>query len=127
MSALNSEMYFRADTADMRKAQFAWMDADLKKARANADWVIVYGHRPLYCSNLDTLSDCTVDAKRLRDGVNGELGIEDLIASHNVDLYIAGHEVNQGSSPMTHPTATLVPPLILSLTLLCAPVFLPLS
>ena len=87
-------MYFVADSIskDLRAAQYAWLDTDLRKARANADWVIVYGHRPLYCSNLDTLSDCTVDAKRLRDGPNGLQGVEQLLAQHHVDLYIAGHE-----------------------------------
>ena len=95
MAALNSEMYFVNDSIarGMRAAQYAWLDADLRKARASADWIIVYGHRPLYCSNLDTLSDCTVDARRLREGPNNQQGIEDLLIAHNVDLYLAGHEV----------------------------------
>ena len=91
-AALDTEMYYNEQYADQRKAQYAWLDLDLRKARASSDWVIVYGHRPLYCSNLDTLSDCTSDAKVLRDGYQGKYGMDDLLAQHNVDLYLTAHE-----------------------------------
>ena len=78
---------------DQRAAQFAFLDQDLARARKEADWVIVYGHRPLYCSNLDTLSDCTSDAKVLRDGYKSEgFGMDDLLHKHNVDFYLTAHE-----------------------------------
>ena len=92
-AALDTEMYYSAQYADQRAAQYAFLDRDLAKARKEADWVVVYGHRPLYCCNLDTLSDCTTDAKVLRDGYGSEgYGMDDLFHKHNVDLYLTAHE-----------------------------------
>ena len=91
-TALDTELYFLDSLAALRGEQYAWFEQDLAKARAEADWVVVYGHRPLYCSNLDTLSDCTVDAAKVRDGPKGQYGMDDMIAKHHVDLYLTGHE-----------------------------------
>ena len=49
--------------------RYAWLDSDLSSARTRGvDWLIVYGHRPMYCSNIDDLPDCSIDATALRDG-----------------------------------------------------------
>ena len=97
--AINSEMYFdyvdenpAPDYSAQRAAQYAWLDADLAKARASADWVIVYGHRPMYCSDVDSLGDCTSDAQVLREGYKGAFGMDAIIAKHHVDLYFGAHE-----------------------------------
>ena len=70
------------------------MEADLKLANANrrkVPWVVVHGHRSIYCS---CDGDCDSSATTLRDGPygNGTLGYEDLFFTHGVDLFINGHE-----------------------------------
>lgn len=91
-AALDTEMYYNSMYASQRAAQYAFLDRDLAAARKEADWVIVYGHRPLYCSNLDTLSDCTTDAAVLRDGYEDEgFGMDDLFHKHNVDTHSTAH------------------------------------
>ena len=47
-AALDTEMYFSDMYGDQRAAQYAFLDRDLAEARMEADWVIVYGHRPMY-------------------------------------------------------------------------------
>ena len=97
--AINTEMYYDyvdedtpPDYSSQRKAQYEWLDQDLAKARANADWVIVYGHRPMYCSDVDSLGDCTSDAQVLREGYKGDYGMDAIIAKHGVDIYFTAHE-----------------------------------
>ena len=104
--AINTEMYYDyviegvtpPDYSEQRKAQYQWLDMDLAAARKNADWVIVYGHRPMYCSDVDSLGDCTSDAQVLREGyvynssTPAQWGMDDLIARHNVDMYFTAHE-----------------------------------
>ena len=86
------------DYSAQRKAQYQWLEKDLASARANADWVIVYGHRPMYCSDVDSLGDCTSDAQVLREGymynesTPAQYGMDDMIARHNVDIYFTAHE-----------------------------------
>lgn len=70
-------------------AQHNFLKADLAQAAANRDavpWIVVYAHRPLYCSTNDYY-DCKV---------NGPMklapAIEPLLAAYKVDLYIAGRE-----------------------------------
>lgn len=82
------------DGPDLRLAQYAWLEADLRRANANrhrVPWVIVHGHRSVYCSCDD---DCDESASILRDGPwgNGTLGYEDLFFAAGVDLFINGHE-----------------------------------
>lgn len=38
------------DVAYMSPAQVRWHEQELAAAK-NAEWVVAYGHRPLYCSN----------------------------------------------------------------------------
>ena len=98
-AAINTEMYYDyvdedtpPDYSSQRAAQYAWLDQDLAKARASCDWVIVYGHRPMYCSDVDSLGDCTSDAQVLREGYKGQYGMDELIARHHVDIYFTAHE-----------------------------------
>jgi hypothetical protein len=108
--SLDTELYFwdyltGADAAsEQRKnnfrsmiaAQWHWLVADLKRAAESGKyaWIIAYGHRPLYCSNVDDIPDCTVDAETLRKGPGGMYGFEAAFASvpGALDIYFAAHE-----------------------------------
>jgi hypothetical protein len=88
LAAMSTEMYFTGGPG--AAAQYAWLDADLAAVdRARTPWVVVYGHRSIYCS---CDSDCDAAATAVRDGVAGEYGMEALLNKHGVDLWINGHE-----------------------------------
>eukprot|EP00946_MAST-07B_sp_MAST-7B-sp1_P003010 g3010.t1 len=84
---------------DLQGAQYAWIDEDLAKAnknRHNVPWIIIVGHRSVYCS---CDGDCDESAQVLRDGPyynatnnNRTYSYEDLFFKHGVDLFINGHE-----------------------------------
>eukprot|EP00743_Colponemidia_sp_Colp-15_P000434 GILK01000495.1.p1 GENE.GILK01000495.1~~GILK01000495.1.p1 ORF type:complete len:427 (+),score=63.74 GILK01000495.1:37-1281(+) len=71
--------------------QRRWLDADLAWANQNRDkypWLIVYGHRPHYCSNRKQIGaalDCAIEAPFLR------LILEPILYKAKVDIYFAGH------------------------------------
>jgi len=95
-TSISSEVYFRNYDEPMpvqqQKDQYAWVQKDLEDARnRGVDWIIVYGHRPMYCSNVGG-DDCSKDATDLREGINKTYGMEDLLKKYNVDLYFCGHE-----------------------------------
>ena len=79
--------------------QWEWLRQDLMRANANrseAPWIVVGGHRPLYCS---CDGDCDGASETLRDGVwDGQgrqvNGLERLFYAYGVDVYVAGHEHN---------------------------------
>ena len=115
-AAINTEMYYDyvdeetpPDYSSQRAAQYAWLDHDLAKARANCDWVIVYGHRPMYCSDVDSLGDCTSDAQVLREGYKGQFGMDDIIARHHVDIYFTAHEHSYEPHALTAHSSALYP------------------
>ena len=84
--------------------QLAFIEADLAAAAANRDnvpWIVVYGHRPVYCSTNDYY-DCEVKGPK-------ELGpaLEPLLQRYGVDLYLAGHLHNyERSFPVFNGTRT---------------------
>jgi len=110
--AFSTEHYFSLEDVFV-EIQYNWFIADLEKANKNRDkvpWIIMYGHRPLYCSNAneppyppkargaaDPAPDpeCTEEAQWLREGMDffgyRAFGIEKLMYQYGVDLYIAGH------------------------------------
>jgi len=76
--------------------QFHFLESDLKKAnanRANVPWIVVNGHRSMYCS---CDGDCDTEAAQQRLGpwTNGTLGFEKLFFEQGVDFFINGHEHN---------------------------------
>lgn len=78
--------------------QYDWLEADLIKAnlpenRNERPWIIVVGHRPMYCSNNNT-DDCTHHETLTRAGIPflKWFGLEDLFFKYGVDLQIWAHE-----------------------------------
>ena len=102
---VSTEIYF--DFPFMIQSQYEWLINDLIEANKNrtlAPWIIVIGHRPLYCDNVSkqnttqTADECAEAATRVRDGVDmnktGILyyGLEDVFYEYGVDFYLGGHE-----------------------------------
>ncbi|XP_066147683.1 acid phosphatase type 7 [Euwallacea fornicatus] len=78
--------------------QYEWLVDDLVKAnlpenREKHPWIIVMGHRPMYCSNNNT-DDCTHHETLIRVGLPflHFFGLEDLFYNYGVDLEIWAHE-----------------------------------
>ncbi|CAD5228763.1 unnamed protein product [Bursaphelenchus xylophilus] len=77
------------------QTQWNWLVADLKKANANrhnVPWIIVMGHRPMYCSTKSIIAECRSKTVRTRVGINGEFQLEKLLYENGVDMEIFGHE-----------------------------------
>lgn len=91
--AISTEVYF--DYHDMVPEQYRWLEKDLAAVnRSKTPWVVVHGHRPLYCSCDE---DCDAPATTNRMGLQlpdgtFKYGLEQLFYQHGVDFYIAGHE-----------------------------------
>jgi acid phosphatase type 7 len=69
--------------------QRRWLEADLAQANLERDvrpWVVLCGHRPLYCSS--DSSDCTSLAIKLRDLIEG------LVNKYHVDVVLQAHKHN---------------------------------
>ena len=80
-AAFSSEHNY-SETAE----QVAWLAADLAAVdRAVTPWVVVFAHRPLYCST-DDYFDCEMNGPNHLGPV-----IEPILLSNRVDLYLAGH------------------------------------
>jgi len=75
------------DIAFLSPKQVAWIEQDLASVDRNIyPWIIVYGHRPLYCSG--TSSDCTEMAQLLRED------LEPLLYKYQVNLLFSAHRHN---------------------------------
>jgi hypothetical protein len=75
------------DTPFVSDVQVEWLKNDLRRANQNRHrrpWIIVFGHRALYCSNYDT--DCTLFADYLKHK------LEDVLYTYKVDLVIGAHK-----------------------------------
>lgn len=80
--SMSTEAYFFYSGA---AAQYAWLEADLAAVnRSITPWVVVYGHRSIYCS---CDSDCDAAATTVREGTSG---MEELLMKYGVDLWING-------------------------------------
>lgn len=115
--AISTEVYFSDRKQDIVE-QYLWLENDLKNAVKNRElypWIFMYGHRPMYCSEislvdygrdeeiqrLDTNEEnhfegCIEDTELIRDGINifGKrfFGLEKLMNKYGIDLFICGHE-----------------------------------
>ncbi|XP_070578904.1 acid phosphatase type 7-like [Ptychodera flava] len=95
--SISTEVYFYINFGKQQmKNQWHWLHQDLEEAtkpesRAKHPWIIVMGHRPMYCSNNDH-DDCTTFESIVRTGYNGQYGLEKLFYKYGVDLEIWAHE-----------------------------------
>lgn len=78
--------------------QYQWLEKDLIRAnlpenRENHPWIIVMGHRPMYCSLTDK-DDCTHHETITRVGIPflHWFGLEQLLYNYGVDIEIWAHE-----------------------------------
>lgn len=78
--------------------QYEWIENDLATAnlpenREKQPWIIVMGHRPMYCSNTDN-DDCTKNETLTRVGLPffKFFGLEKLFYDYGVDIEIWAHE-----------------------------------
>ncbi|KAF4319431.1 hypothetical protein BBO99_00002109 [Phytophthora kernoviae] len=91
-SVISTEIYFKGTMdidGDVVARQEAWLEQDLAKANANREqtpWLVVIGHRPMYCTS--DYTNCGSKAAMLRDR------LEDMLFKHGVDLYLCGHQHN---------------------------------
>ncbi|KAF1790933.1 Nucleophile aminohydrolase [Phytophthora cactorum] len=91
-TVISTEIYFKKTfdvDGDVIARQEAWLEQDLAKANANREqtpWLVVIGHRPMYCTSDNT--NCGDKAAMLRDR------LEDKLFKHGVDVYLCGHQHN---------------------------------
>ncbi|EDW82409.1 uncharacterized protein Dwil_GK25789 [Drosophila willistoni] len=78
--------------------QYEWLKDDLARAnskenRLQRPWIVIYGHRPMYCSN-ENDNDCTHSETLTRVGwpFLHMFGLEDLLYEYGVDVAIWAHE-----------------------------------
>lgn len=78
--------------------QYNWLKEDLRWAssseqRAKRPWLVVFGHRPMYCSSRDG-DDCSKDSNILRRGLPfvGGFALEQLLYEFGVDVELYSHE-----------------------------------
>ena len=71
-------------------------EATLPENREKQPWIVLFGHRPMYCSD-DDGDDCTKHNSSTRTGISFGTGpklygLEDLLMKYNVDLVFWAHE-----------------------------------
>lgn len=98
--SISTEFYYFYDYIGFKPLyeQYKWLIEDLeyatkKSQRVVRPWIIVYGHRPMYCSSNDN-DDCTKEFSMLRMGVPfmNSFGLERLFYSYGVDVLFWSHE-----------------------------------
>jgi len=93
--SVSTEFYYFLNYGYMQvKNQYDWLEADLSGVdRSVTPWVVLYGHRPMYCTN-DDRDDCTKFETRTRTGIPmlKMWGMEELLAKYGVDLAVWAHE-----------------------------------
>ncbi len=77
--------------------------------RAATPWVIVYGHRSIYCS-CDGDCDGAATAVRLGPKGNGQYGMEAILNKHKVDMWINGVRFFEPFIPPPPPLTHARPP-----------------
>lgn len=95
----STEFYYFVDYVGIEPMinQYKWLVDDLKHASTPAErekrpWIVVFGHRPMYCSSRDR-DDCTKETNILRKGLPlVGYGLEELFYRYGVDVELYSHE-----------------------------------
>ncbi|KNC53454.1 uncharacterized protein AMSG_01167 [Thecamonas trahens ATCC 50062] len=91
--ALSTETDYDGHPIDFYVKQYKqvnWLRADLAKAaanRANVPWIIVMGHRPVYCTG----SPYSKDSVPTENSATLQAWLEPLFKEYRVDAYVSGH------------------------------------
>lgn len=102
----STEFYYYTQWGwDQIERQFHFLEEDLKRVNENRDlrpWIIVMGHRPLYCIKIgDSSCDVnTFERPDIRQGIHmhydkrkaRQYRLEDLFFKYGVDIQVYGHE-----------------------------------
>lgn len=98
--AISTEFYYFLDYVGFESLhrQYMWLLDDLKMAaspqeRQERPWIIVFGHRPMYCSSVDH-DDCTKNSSLIRHGLPflGTYALEKVFYDFGVDVLLFAHE-----------------------------------
>ncbi|XP_039756844.1 acid phosphatase type 7 isoform X1 [Pararge aegeria] len=95
--SLSTEVYYFLQYGlKMLVNQYEWLRRDLAAAntpenRKKRPWIVLYGHRPMYCSNSDDI-DCSVEYTRKGLPFLGMYSLEPLLREFGVDLVVWAHE-----------------------------------
>lgn len=95
----STEFYYFVDYIGLEPMirQYKWLVEDLQHASTPAErekrpWIVVFGHRPMYCSSRDR-DDCTKETNILRKGLPlVGYGLEELFYKYGVDVELYSHE-----------------------------------
>eukprot|EP01063_Lacrimia_lanifica_P008922 TRINITY_DN15998_c0_g1_i1.p1 TRINITY_DN15998_c0_g1~~TRINITY_DN15998_c0_g1_i1.p1 ORF type:complete len:573 (+),score=191.29 TRINITY_DN15998_c0_g1_i1:72-1790(+) len=87
--SISTEVWFLSYTGVTKAGMLQWLEEDLKAATAPAQralvpWIVVEGHRSMYCTSND--GDCSKETWELRND------LEELLYRYGVDLFVNGHE-----------------------------------
>jgi len=85
--AYDTEVFYSRPQDTGRQLQ--WLTQDLEQANKERDirpWIVAFGHRPMYCSNMDD-DECTTPDNPVRN-----TGLEDVFMKYGVDIIIEAHE-----------------------------------
>lgn len=96
----STEFYYFIDYIGIEPLvrQYDWLVEDLKHATSLTErqirpWIVVFGHRPMYCSSRDG-DDCSKETNILRKGLpfTGGYALEKLFYDYGVDIELYSHE-----------------------------------
>lgn len=95
--AISTEVYYFLNYGFKQVVkQYEWLERELiestkPEAREQHPWIVLFGHRPMYCSNNDD-DDCTNSWALTRTGFFGAFALEPLMYKYGVDVVIWAHE-----------------------------------
>ncbi|XP_071079387.1 acid phosphatase type 7-like isoform X2 [Haliotis cracherodii] len=96
--SFSTEVYYYGVSTENIRAQYEWLEKDLQAAnlpgnRAARPWIIVMGHKPMYCSNKDAENLCDNVNNPIRNGNKYyPASLEELFYKYGVDLEFYAHE-----------------------------------
>jgi len=89
---IDTDAWIYPEVWQLAQPQWEWLQSALQRIdRTATPWVVVAGHRAMYCTKTDD-GECNSEAQTLRYGMLEQFwGLEALLVDAGVDLYLAGH------------------------------------